>query len=110
MGITRTSSLSTATLEGLRDEFLKIAEDSDRKKKFKRWAKNTALISAGVGAGEGASRLVEKVTKDKFGPKWTQMPKSKRLNILRAGTAALGAASAGAGIYFTKKHHEASSE
>jgi hypothetical protein len=95
METTRTSSLSSATREALFDELVKIAEEAEKKQgneKLKRWVKNTAIIAAGAGAGQGLAMLGEKALASKFGPKWAQMSAQSKMRILGP---ALGAATAG---------------
>lgn len=98
MATTKTYSLSSETLNGFVDELTeihKVAMSEDAKKRLKTFAKNTALIGAGTGAGYGggmlAERLIHKIEK-------SPMPKSKKLRLLGA---ALGLA--GGGVFVGKE-------
>jgi len=95
MATTRTFSLlSEATLAGLCDELEKIAEaDKSRGEKLKGWLKNTALITAGAGAGTAATMVVDKIVGDKLGPAWQNTDAKTKMLIIGPliGISTLGA-------------------
>lgn len=88
---TPTSSLPSATLAGLSSELQKIAEET-KSPKLKKWLKNTALISAGYGAGQGLGMLGEEALRAALGKKWNGWSSDTKRKVI--GTA-LGLATAG---------------
>src|SRR3954463_12846749 len=110
MPTTLRSSLSSVTQEALLDELEKIAtglapKDGKTRESLKRWAKNTAIIAGGYGAGQLLAMGAEKVVKSKFGPAWAAMPAAKRMRILgpALGLTAAGVAVAAAHLKKTKE-------
>lgn len=92
-------------LGGLFDELGKIAEvkkkpDSGR---FKKFLKNTAIISAGTGAGVGAAELAQKALEKAFAGRWAGIPSPTKRRLLGA---ALGLASSGAFVAREWNAHE----
>lgn len=67
------------------DELEKISEATqpqDNKTKIKKWLKNTALITAGAGAGAAATTVLDKILRDNLGNYWKSMsPTTKRLIV-----------------------------
>lgn len=62
MAITPTFSQHlVVTHAALFDELEKIAETSPNREKLKKWLKETALTTAGVGAGTAAALIVDKL-------------------------------------------------
>lgn len=110
MPTTPTSSLPTVTVAAFRDELEKIALSAERKKKLKRWAKNTLAISAGYGAGHAAGMVGEKALKHFAGERFNKLPTSTKLKFVGP---ALGVATAGvtaASLHLRKKQQEAENE
>lgn len=101
--ITTTFLLPSATLEALSDELQKIAADEGRKEKVKKWLKNTALISAGVGAGTAATMGIDKLVGSKLGPTWQSIsPNTKKLVL----GPLLGLSALGSRLVAKKLHEE----
>jgi hypothetical protein len=85
---TLTSSLPSATVAGLFDELVKIGEavppapEQSRKDKVKKWAKNTAILATGAGAGMAASMAADRWFSNQLGQKWQNMDsKTKRFIV-----------------------------
>lgn len=88
----QTSSLSTATLEGLFDELEKIAEEK-KDPSFKKMLKNVGLFALGGAAGTGVSMLGHEALKMLFKERYEKLLPAARMKmiapIIGIGTAAL---------------------
>lgn len=100
-----TSSLRLATREGLFDELGKIASalGDERRAKFKRWAKNTAIMVGGVGAGALATTAIDKLVGAKVAPHWKKLNPTTQKAILGG---LLGLTTVGAGLARKKVDEE----
>lgn len=80
--MTVTSFQRSARFVGLLDELEKISEASSNGEKFKRWAKNTAIIAGGVGTATVATMAADKALGGALGKAWSNAsPKTKMLIV-----------------------------
>lgn len=89
---TKTFTDSSARVAALKDELLKIAVSEESKRKLKNFAKSTATIAAGTGAGYGAGMLADKAFQRMLGKRWESTGSSQKKKLLGA---ALGLSLAG---------------
>lgn len=105
MATTVTSSAHLVTRAALFDELGKIAEvqQPGNRERTKRWLKNTALVTAGAGAGTAVTMVADRLIGSKLGPSWQSLdPKVKMLVIgPLVGLSTLG------GVVAAKKRMEA---
>jgi hypothetical protein len=99
------SSPVNETFTAFEDEFVKIA--GERAEKVKRWARNTALIGAGYGLGQGVGMVADKGLEKALGTTWQNWSTPTKKKVI--GTA-LGIATGGlllSSQTLAQKRHEA---
>jgi hypothetical protein len=104
---TKTSTDSSVTIVALRDELLKIAMSEESKRKLKNFAKSTATIAAGTGAGYGTAMLADKAFQKMLGHKWENLGSSQKKKLLGAGLGLTLAGSYVARSWLDKERKEA---